>query len=295
MRTEHHKHYFSEFKTPRIDDLPPLEEFLLNSELIQPQQIVTYLQEAKKYLTTAPGPNLLRRKAIVPIWLDYWIRLLSGVTDNRGKLLATPNAQSHVIPFSELSSMVEERRLSGNVGVLNVAGFEGHLGHRNALVHMAYFSEPLVLFEPDENFIRLGKPRDKPFLDLRIRLAMWRWHPKAGIFSVAPTYPQNEQLSAQFLDNWYQNVFTATGATHSFAYELDPLLESKVARGQAASWCVIPNTETPSTSKLAESLMDEVVGSPEPTDLEFDYGRILRRNARLDGEQLPFEPHWLYP
>ena len=95
MSAEHQGKYIKHFASEHI---PPLtwQEMLETGETIRPQILALILAEARNDLLTIPGPNLDKRKRLVPDWFDYWIQRCSNVD-------LLPNAANRkLVPFTQV-------------------------------------------------------------------------------------------------------------------------------------------------------------------------------------------------
>lgn len=81
--------YFYKFETELLSEIT-WEEMVKEGKIISPSRSIKILQQAKKFLITAPGPNLERRKVLVPEWLDYWTSLLKLRTLKENYLFDPP-------------------------------------------------------------------------------------------------------------------------------------------------------------------------------------------------------------
>lgn len=263
-----------------------LEEFLVNPNFTQ-EHLVQYLKHARALLHDTPGPHLEVRRRSLRDWIDYWINLLESSPQTNYFDSFRPNIP-YICPFDQVAqhvATIRSLRPDLLVGVLNVAGFEGHPGHRFALDHMVHTARvfPILLSEPDFNFTMLNKQRPLPLIDLKARMAMWSCYQSCGLMSVTPNYPTD--ASTEDLTTFYQDIFNQTRADVSFAYDQDPFLAQKIARGCFHLGQIIPYQDTTSTTMRVEKLFQDL---DHELDEEFDFSAKWQLIARYGWL---FDPH----
>ncbi len=253
--------------------LPALEDYFLNLPkkdrvpILSLDDLKTYLIKAYFFLNTEPGPNFSFRAENVQSWFADWFRILSLNPPNMFRdIYDGPRA----VPFEHVSRVVDMIHARGlSTGLLFGAGMEGGFGHRSAIRYMAEAAHvfPILVIDPLENFARFGKNRVYPFLDLVVRLEMWRQFPQIGCVTVAPVLTDEQ---AEDLGSAYTQFFKATHALRHFAEATDPLAWSKVMRGVFNPENFIPHFSAPETSELVKKIMP---------DLEDDVSDLSRRSS----------------
>jgi len=246
-----------------------IDEFLLDPTLIDFQQLLVLLQTANDVIFDTPGSHQNQRQKLVGGWLRYWQKLVKSVEiqshhpNSFYRQLPNKEAQlSRVVPFELLKTEVDQ--FSRRVGVLFVAGAEGHEGHRSAVEYMRQQARvaPILIFEPDNNFQTLNKVRGLPLIPLPYRLAMWSYFPDIFKVTVCPTYPDSLMIPED-LDKFYQQVFVDTGAHRCFAHQLDSHRETKIRRGEYQSTNIIPDYPTEPTTSRVYKLLGQNEGENE--------------------------------
>jgi hypothetical protein len=239
--------YFHNFETELLPKIT-WEEMVKEGKIISPRLLIKILRQAKEFLITTPGPNLEKRKVLVPEWLDYWTIILKKSRTLSLKNLINPEVVSSdkITAFDQVREKLHLRQ-QYQAGVLFVAGAEGHAGHLFALEEMSHRSFPVWVFEQDNYFKH--KIRPGPFLPLEVRLSMWCCDQRMGLVSVAPECPYAGDLNSH-----YKKLFDQTGASRCFADILDPNAMKKVMRGEFSITNLLHHRSTASTSDRVERL-----------------------------------------
>lgn len=221
MTSEQDK-YFRHFKPENVQ-LPNVswEEMIDRKVVFGPTLLRKVLSEANDYLTTAEGPNLERRKVIVPPWFDYWRDLLvftpewteEGLIDSGNKLQYFEN-------IKEILSLQPNKTSGG----LFVAAAEGHAGHIHAAEYMSGEVDVVVWGFEQESYM-LGKPRGGSFLPLEVRLSMWFYMKNIDILTVIPEIDEGTGVNEH-----YDSLFEQLGIDVMFYDENDPYAELKSRR-----------------------------------------------------------------
>lgn len=205
---------------------------------IEQKTLRQFLIEANNFLTTEPGPNLIRRRTFSDDWLGWWIRLLDS-----------SKKPGQITQFEMVSGITQTRQ--SPKGVLFCGGLEGHRGHRWAVMWVHSFTTPILLFEQDEYLEQ--KDRGGAFLPLAVRLSMWAYYSQDSIISVLPARRGGESDEI-----FYKRIFDQTGADYHFATEGDPYQEQKRARGKPANFTLIPMAPNPRTTDMVQKLMPDI-------------------------------------
>lgn len=222
MNAEIRDGYFYNFKTELIPQVT-WQEVLEDKVLVTPRELINILDEAREFLSTAEGPNLMKRRELAGEWFGWW--RLNLIMHNTRSEYDFDVLRKKLCPIERVRN-----RLPGvgafykDSGVLNVAGAEGHAGHVAAAFEMSEKVHAIWAFEQDSYF-KL-KPRPAPFLPLTVRLWMWAYSP-LSIVTVSP-----EVSTDLTLNDHYQKLFNLMGADRSFADVYDPNLEVKIRRGK---------------------------------------------------------------
>jgi hypothetical protein len=253
--------YFYNFES---EILPKItwEEMVKEGKIISVGLLIKILTEAEKFLVTAPGPNLEKRKVLVPEWLGYWTNFLkpkAGIM----KLVAS----ERLAAFDQVHEILTRRNLT-NTGVLFVAGAEGHAGHVYALEEMSRSCFPVWVFEQDSYFKHKARPG--PFLPLEVRLSMWCYDPRMGLVTVAP-----ECLQEGDLNDHYKKLFDQTGADRCYADSLDPNALKKVRRGELGVNNLLRHVTTASSTDRVRRLMVLANEDRESDDGGYVFGGVM--------------------
>lgn len=143
------------------------------------------------------------------------------------------------MPFEKLASGIRIVSTKRVVGVITGAGFEGHLAHQKAVDYMAETTFPVMLLEPDSNFLLFNKQRILPFLPLSIRLLMWNYYPNVGFVSLVPSMSSEEAADMNLFYQRLIDSLNVQGRVRCFAHETDPNVGLKVHRAHYAPENVI--------------------------------------------------------
>lgn len=228
MNGEYLRSFESDLPLPDIT----WQEMVEHQKVFAPWLAKKALIQAKNKLMSEHGPHLDQRRELAPKWLDPWINDILGQGQTCGSQLVS---STKIMPIDKIKKYLIKTGSWRNSSVLNVAGAEGHPGHRYAadyMVERGFF--PIWVFEQDSYFHEY-KVRKEPFLSLELRLSMWSHYFNDCILTVAP-----ECDSGASLNNHYQTLFNQTGARYSLAYLGDPNLPQKINRGEFRPDLIIP-------------------------------------------------------
>lgn len=70
MSAEETEKYFHSFESGALPQIS-WQEMLDSNVVFAPQRIIGALREAREFLISEPGPNLQRRRILVPEWFKY--------------------------------------------------------------------------------------------------------------------------------------------------------------------------------------------------------------------------------
>lgn len=223
----------------------PLEELIRLGKILSPGLLFRAIEEAKKYLTTVPGPNLERRQMLAPDWLEYWLGFLSKEFDlYTDGLTESPN----ILSFQSMTRLFNSsNKLSG---VFFMATGEGGPGHRHAW-SIARQIAPLVgvLYEGPKYF-QQNPERRRPFLPTAVVASMAVY---SGLH--VSLIPYREPVISK--STFYDYSFCGTGAKIFFVNEYDPDFKEKIMRTsrEFRSLAVIPELYSPHTSDRVQRLI----------------------------------------
>lgn len=258
---------------PEGFELVGLQKLLCDPRTISSNDLLIVLATGKRVLAETPGPNQQNRAPLAAEWLDYW----------ESQIRLPPAKRPAILNFEDLPRLTDQLGFKP-AGILFAAGAEGHPGHRFAVKYIFNCNcQPVLIFEPDENFVALGKARGVPFIPLAYRLAMWSYFPHLAAVSVCPPYQEGD---IDDLNRFYQQVFDRTGARYCFAHEDDPHKEEKIKRGAYSNDLIIPNYPVPSTTSRVFRLLPN-----EDPSLGF-MNNHMDPSSPLD--QLPIPEYWSY-
>ena len=160
--TQEHREFFTNFESPHMPNVG-WQEIVAEHKVIEPARLIAILRDAKTFLITAPGPNLERRKILVPNWFNYWFGRI--IFDRAPSQYPVGNDFTHSVKLAGYEE-VAERLLwhrTKESGLLNLAGAEGHDGHIFAAKYMAERVYTIWAFEQDQYFQTQTKLRGAPF------------------------------------------------------------------------------------------------------------------------------------
>lgn len=221
MPAEEYDGYFRNFSPEKIV-LPgiDLEEMLLTGQYYGAKVLVPYLEDALNFLCFTPGRNKLKRQEKSPDWFQPWIYMLGRSDSIHDDVVIREDKRP--ILWNKIAEYIKE---SGEVfGLFNVAGGEGHEGHRYVARQMMNRGCNLVwAFENDE-YNKRYKARGGTFLDLRVRLSMWL-HYGIRLVTVMPTKPDEIKTN-----DWYDSLFYESSAHTYFVTSDDPHSGEKMRR-----------------------------------------------------------------
>ncbi len=222
------RHFKPELTLPEID----WHEMLTQQVVFSPDLTRNALILAKHELMSKSGPNLERRKELSPKWFDPWINDIFSKEQTCGSPLVS---SAKIMLLDEINDYLRETGKWYNSGILNVAGAEGHPGHRHAASYMiekGFF--PIWVFE-QESYLERYKVRGGSYLSLELRLSMWSHYFDNCILTVAP-----ERDPDMSVKDHYQKIFDQAGARYSLAYFSDPYWDEKINRGEFRPDLIIP-------------------------------------------------------
>lgn len=247
--------YFTHFESQNLPDCN-WREMLARKEVLSPLVITKVLLEAREFLTTEPGPNLEKRRRIVPPWISYWTTRLVGLTAY--SLIETRPGfvrSEKLMTYDRVGGWLEERGCQNYAGVLFVAGAEGHAGHVYAANYMAsqrVRGRPLFsVWSFEQDSYLMCKERKAPFLPLELRLSMWNFH-RPEIITVSP-----EKRTDVSDKDHYDKLFKLLGVKYCFADEKDPYRDQKIQRGRTDINVIIPHIDIEGTTERVEKLMPD--------------------------------------
>lgn len=261
------KHFESEH-TPKIT----WQEMIEENVVIGPVVLRNVLKEANDFLTSEPGPNLAKRKKIVPPWFDYWrSKLLLARVDKPDNFV---RSNRKMVSFDEVPAIHENwpEVIGRETGILFVAGAEGHAGHVHAAEHMRT-NAGFVTWAFEQEDYMLEKPRNGSFLPLEVRLSMWFYEHNIDLLTVLPGRESGRSISEH-----YKLLFEKSGVGVMFADEYDPFLHQKIGRiniRPIPKYATIPHLDVPSTSDGVERLMDLDVSTPDDRFIKYHEGLRL--------------------
>lgn len=252
MPAEEYNGFFRNFTPERIS-LPSLElgEMLTSGRYFGAKVIIPYLLEAEEFLINTPGDNRINRAIHSPNWFRPWREMLRK-SDNIYDETVISESKRPIL-WNNVAEYIKE---SGEVfGLFNVAGGEGHEGHRYVAKVMLRKPCSVVWAFENDDYNRKYKERGGTFLDLRVRLSMWL-HFGLRVVTVLPSKPDNVKTP-----DWYDSLFWESGAHTYFVSADDPHKEEKRKRvrpGYEYIDNVIPAYRPGSTTDRVTKIMPDL-------------------------------------
>lgn len=255
--------YFTNFESKVLPKIT-WQEMMEKNVVISPEKALEALKEAYELLTTAPGPNLERRKVLAVGWFNYWQDLL--VRFSRCPCGDLVDSGAKLVGFKNLSGFLKDKYGGINTGMLFVAGAEGHEGHVHAAKYMSEMV-PVTIWGFEQPEYMKTKERRANFLPLELRLSMWACMPNISHLTVLPLNTSGISDSEH-----YNDLFKMSGVMYFFAHEKDPNLSEKLLRGKQdlpKEVRTIPDLPTVRTTDRVKRLIPDLTLNEEDSFTEF--------------------------
>ncbi len=221
MSPEHGNKYFSHFESEHLPKIT-WQEMIENQVVFSPGRVISAITEAERFLITESGPNLDRRRILVPEWFSYWSHLLAKVHQSAD--VEFFDSGNKLINFDKLPKFLYTNYSDLKTGEIFVAGAEGHKGHLHAARYMANIV-PITIWGFEQESYMSKKARNGSFLPLELRLSMWFYERSVNHLTVLPAndlgIPDNDH---------YNDLFKRSGANYFFVHESDPYNRGKVEK-----------------------------------------------------------------
>ena len=232
------------FRPAELEDVDPFW-MVENGIALSPHFLGLQIQAALNFLTTELGPNLSKRKSLVPEWMGWWINFISNFSDDEPKF----SSSGRLVSLNKLSSKFGEL---ASQGYLTAAAFaatmEGTVGHRYFLEEIKHLTiHSAIGLEGQGYFDR--HPERRPAclpLSIRMRMVALLGH---NVFPI-PDLPSGIRENTH-----YEDIFARTKALFYCFTWGDSHENEKRRRGVPYG---IPEARFPHSSDLAERLMPEI-------------------------------------